>query len=153
MTGVRTGPHKHQYEDRTLVGIPYWNFLTMLCRSQDFMKFKYIKGAFEAFDCDENGRITEDDIMNAINPLCLPESLRKKMFTEISTTLKEDVSLQGINLFQFRNILLRETDLQQKHLCDFIESNKSMVNIKECRELATMSPNSESFLQRQNRRK
>ena len=30
--GIATGPHMHQNVDRTLIGIPYRNFLTIMCR-------------------------------------------------------------------------------------------------------------------------
>jgi len=66
------------------------------------------------------------------------------MFREISEVLNEDVSLTGISLVQFRNILLHEMTTKRNKLTDFMASNKSMCLIKECREMARMNCQADS---------
>lgn len=113
--------------------------MTILCRDQDIISFQYVKRAFEFFDHDGNGRITKSDLKRALNPLCFNTKLSKALFEEVSKVLKEDVRLTGISLTQFRNVLLHEMTLKRNRQTQFMEANKSMGMIKECRELARMN--------------
>ena len=62
------------------------------------MTFHNIRKAFEFFDCDGNGKITEEDIVKSINPLCMTQEIKKQIFMEIRSVLKEDPGLAGIGV-------------------------------------------------------
>ncbi len=83
--------------------------------------------------------ITEYDIRRLLNPLCNDDKLCKQMFKEVSMVLKTDVQLTGINMDQFRNVLLHEMTVKRGKLTKFMEANKSMTYIKECRELIRLN--------------
>ena len=113
--------------------------MTFLVRDQDMIKYQTVKKVFEIFDQDQKGMITEFDIRRLLNPFCSDNKLSKQMFKEVSMVLKTDVQLTGINMDQFRNVLLHEMTVKRGKLTKFMEANKSMTYIKECRELIRLN--------------
>lgn len=137
--GVNSPINEHQNLDRTLVGIPFQSFMTYLCKDQEMIQYRNVKKVFQVFDQDKNGMITESDIEQLLNPTCFDRELPKQMFKEVSLILKTDVSFTGISMTDFRNVLLYEMKTKRNKLTQFMESNKSMNLIKECRELARLN--------------
>lgn len=103
------------------------------------IQYRNVKKVFQVFDQDKNGMITESDIEQLLNPTCFDKELPKQMFKEVSLILKTDVSFTGISMTDFRNVLLFEMKTKRNKLTQFMESNKSMSLIKECRELARLN--------------
>ncbi len=83
--------------------------------------------------------ITEYDISRLLNPMCSDDTLSKQIFKEVSMVLKTDVQLTGINIDQFRNVLLHEMTVKRSKLTKFMQENKSMTYFKECRELIMLN--------------
>ena len=61
------------------------------------------------------------------------------LFNEVSRTLRVNVHMTGISLIQFRNALLHECTRKRRLLTEFMDRNRSMRLIKECRELIRMN--------------
>lgn len=142
-------PFEHQHKDKTLVGVPFFNFMMYLSRDQDLIAFKNVKLVFELLDYDKNGIITERDLESLLNPICVTREQIDHMFKEVSSILKENVEMTGISLVQFRNLLLQQCNMKRNKLTDFMSQNRSMALIKECREIARCNKQRAKLLQKQ----
>ena len=114
-----------------------------LCKDLDMMRYRNVKRAFEFFDNDRNGLITESDLKQTFNPICVSSEMIDLIFEEVASALKVNVKMTGISLIQFRNTLLHECDRKRQKLTSYIKQNRSMGLIKECREMARINMKTE----------
>ena len=136
--GIKS-PYAQWNQNFTLVGIPCLEFMMFLTRDLDILKYKIVKRAFDLLDVDRNGMVTESDLEQALNPLRVSPTLVDDIFNEVSRTLRVNVHMTGISLIQFRNALLHECTRKRRLLTEFMDRNRSMRLIKECRELIRMN--------------
>ena len=62
------------------------------------IQYKHVKTVFEFLDHDKNGIVTETDLENVFNPICVTRAQINQVFTEVSSILKENVERTGISL-------------------------------------------------------
>ena len=136
--GIKS-PYAQWHPNFTLVGIPCLEFMMFLTRDLDILKYKIVKRAFDLLDVDRNGKVTESDLEQSLNPLRVSPTLVDDIFNEVSRTVGVNVHMTGISLVQFRNALLHECTRKRRLLTEFMDRNRSMRLIKECRELIRMN--------------
>ena len=68
------------------------------CRDIDMIQYNNVKTVFEYLDHDKNGIVTEADLENVFNPICVTRPMINQIFTEVSSILKENVERTGISL-------------------------------------------------------
>ena len=112
--------------------------MTAMCKDFEMLACKAIQKTFRYLDYDKNGWITGKDLVEVLCPTTITSEQIVDVFEEVSLFLKEDVKMTGININQFRKMIMLQSIDKRQRLVDYMQKNKSMRLIKECREIVTL---------------